>query len=159
MLNVFNTFSSLLYPKQKRKQRTCNSHKYKKTVIYEIRAIEYPEIFYIGHTINPITRFAQHKAEAIASKNTHLKSRYMRLIGVDNFTFKILCTFSCANRLEAEIIEARYIKRLKPPMNTEFVTVSQKEINENKYKEFSSKIQFSPLYTFGKELLKMLNIL
>lgn len=157
---AFNIFQLTTVPKKsKRKPRTDNSEKYKNTVIYEIRSISYPEIFYIGHTICAETRFSQHKKEAEDTKSIHLKSRYMRLIGVENFKFKILLKFSCKSRAEAEIVERRYITRLKPPMNTALVTPKQKKINEDKYITFSGKIEFSTLYTFGKSLLYALNII
>lgn len=163
MLNILNSVISLLSPEKrkeaKRRPRTVNLQKYKTTVIYEIRSINYPEIFYIGHTINKNTRFEEHKKEASDGKNNHLKSRYMRLIGVDNFTFKIIKRFSCNNRKEAEKVEMEYIKQLSPCMNTEFVSYEQKKINELKYIQFSKKVEFSVLYTFGKELLRSLKII
>jgi len=135
-----------------------DSQKYKETVIYEIRSIKYPEIFYIGHTISPNTRFHQHIKEASDGKSNSLKSRYMRLIGVNNFKFRVLLKFSCKNRAEAEIIEARYIKMKNPIMNTEFVTRVRKKLNEEKYIQFASKIEFSPLYYIVYELLKSFNL-
>lgn len=104
------------YPKERRPRRIPepNLEKYKNTVIYEIISISYPEIFYIGHTINEKTRFSQHIKEAIDGKNNQLKSRYMRLIGVNNFKFRVLYKFSCSGRAEAEKIEMRYINRKRP---------------------------------------------
>lgn len=146
------------YFKPQRRPRSDNSHKYKKTVIYELRSRTYPYILYIGHTIVPEKRLQQHKNEALTNKNNHLKSRYMRLIGVDDFQFKALRTFSCQNRIEAELVEMDYIKRFKPPMNTEFVTQEQKILNEVQYIEFSRKIEFSTIYQLGKMVLKFLGV-
>lgn len=151
-------FSCFLSSKPPRKPRADNSHKYKNTVIYEIRSISYPEIFYVGHTISPLKRLQQHKNEALNYKNDHLKSRYMRLIGVDDFRFTILETFSCKNRQIAELNEMKYITELRPPMNTEFVTEKQKILNEAKYMEFSGKYEFSSLYRIGKGTFKLLKI-
>ena len=157
MLNFF--FSLLPTHHKPRKPRNPNLHKYRETTIYEIRAIQYPDIFYIGHSVNPHLRFEQHKNEATTGKNQHLKSRYMRLIGVHNFTFKVICKFSCRNRAEAEAIEARYIQRHNPPMNTEFVTLQQIEVNETKYAQFAGQFQFSPFYTLAREMLRFVGIL
>jgi predicted GIY-YIG superfamily endonuclease len=155
---LLNFLSPLITKSTKpRKPRTINYHKYKNTVLYEIRATKYPEIFYIGHTINPNTRFEQHKREAETNKNTHLKSKYMRLIGVHNFTFKVIHKFSCNNRSEAEVIEARYIQMLNPPMNTEFLSFEQRAINEEKYNVFSGRSEFSLIYYIGNNIISFIS--
>jgi hypothetical protein len=157
LLNFF--ISNTRKERRPRRSPETDLHKYKETVIYEIRSIKYPEIFYIGHTISPNTRFHQHIKEASDGKSHSLKSRYMRLIGVNNFKFRILLKFSCNNRAEAEAVEARYIKRYLPTMNTEFVIRARKKLNEEKYMQFARKIEFSPLYYIVYELLKSFNLI
>jgi hypothetical protein len=94
-------------------------NKYNTACIYKIYNKLNPEEFYIGSTIQSLTRrFQSHKA-LDSSKKTHISLYDVMLEkGFDKFDIELVCCYeNCENQKQLKILEQEVMDELKPTIN------------------------------------------
>ena len=94
---------------------------YQNTVIYKIQHLENEELMYVGHTTDFIKRKSQHKICSYVNHQLSSLRLYTMIIengGWDMFNMIELKKYPCNDKREAEAEEDRFIRLLKPSMNS-----------------------------------------
>ena len=90
-------------------------NKYNNACVYKIYNKLNPEEFYIGSTIQSLTRRFQHHKK---SKSKTSLFHFMKEKGFDNFDIELVCCYEdCENRKQQLILEQEFIDELKPSIN------------------------------------------
>lgn len=71
---------------------------------------------YVGQTVNPRSRWYQHKSDAIKDNPVMTISYALRKYGIENFSFEIIAT--CKNLDDANYVEMELIKQYESHIST-----------------------------------------
>ena len=136
-------------------------NKYNNACVYKIYNKLNPEEFYIGSTIQSLTRrFLHHKRS-----DMKLKSKLYKLMKeneFDNFDIELLCCYEdCENKTQLRKLEQEFIDELKPSINKYRAYCSEEKIKEQLviyYENNKEKIKLNQktkiLCECGKETTK-----
>ena len=98
------------------------SNKYKNFCIYKIYQKEFPEIIYIGSTINFSQRKSNHKKNChnkVSKKYKYPLYQYIRNCGgINEFIFEIIEKYPCNTKVEGLLREKELIEFHKAKLNS-----------------------------------------
>lgn len=117
-------------------------NKYNNACVYKIYNKLNPEEFYIGSTIQSLTRrFQRHKKDLTCSLYHTMLEK-----GFDNFNIELVCCYeNCENKKDLLKLEQEFIDELKPTINknraisTEKDKKIWKDNNREKHNEYSKQ--------------------
>lgn len=112
--------------------------------IYKIECKQDNTLFYIGITSDYIHRIQIHKSCCNGKNNLKVYKLIRENGGSDNFNFFIIDTFYCIKQIAYDI-EANFIYKLKPPMNSN-IPYNERIINLDDYKISSYQLRNKNLY-------------
>lgn len=107
--------------------------------IYKIVCKQDNTLFYIGITSDYIHRIQKHKSCCNGKNNLKVYKLIRENGGSDNFNFFIIDTFYCIKQIAYDI-EATFIYKLKPPMNSN-IPYNERIINLDDYKISSYQLR------------------